>query len=69
MKTISKKEFTFIQVGYGKYQVVYTSPVTQKKWSRIINDSLLIDATRNEDNPKKSDLKILRKLVKTGFYV
>lgn len=56
--------FDFKFVGYGHYQVTYTSPVTQKSWTKIISDMPLIDATKNSENPLKKDLNILKKICK-----
>ena len=30
-------DFSFRCVGYGRYKVVYTSPVTKKSWSKNDN--------------------------------
>ena len=61
MKTrISITDFTFRIVGYGRYKVTYTSPVTGKSWTTETNDMMLIDATKNADEPKKKDLEILK---------
>lgn len=66
MKTqIRLSDFIFKMVGYGHYKVTYTSPVTNKQWSRIITDMTLIDATKNADDyPKIKDLNHLKKIVK-----
>ena len=58
-------DFTFTFAGYGHYKVEYTSPVTGKKWNKTINDMTLIDVTKNEDNPKRKDLDILKRKIKT----
>ena len=65
MKTkISRKDFDFVFVGYGHYKVTYTSPVTYKSWTAVINDMEIIDCTKNEDSPKVKDLNTLKYLVK-----
>jgi hypothetical protein len=65
MKTkISKSDFTFIFSGYGHYQVTYQSPMTNKKWWKITDNMPLIDATKNEENPKVKDLEILKFICK-----
>jgi hypothetical protein len=51
--------------GYGHYEVTYTSPVTGKEWMKVLNDMTLIDATKNEDEPKQSDLNALKRIVKS----
>lgn len=61
---ISLSDFTFTFSGYGHYKVQYTSPVTQKKWSAVTNNIALIDLTKNEDNPKKTDLNDLKRICK-----
>ena len=67
--TISINDFTFKVKGYGHYHVMYTSPTTGKQWTMSTSDMLLIDATKNEEEPLKKDLKALRKLCKSGFAV
>lgn len=62
--SISIHDFTFEFNGYGHYKVTYVSPVTGKKWTSVVNDMTLIDATKNADNPKKVDLEMLKRLLK-----
>lgn len=57
-------DFDFQFAGYGHYKVTYTSPVTGKAWKNTITDMTLIDATKNEDQPKKKDLISLKKSLK-----
>lgn len=65
MKTkISITDFTFRITGYGHYRVTYTSPTTGKQWSTTTNNMPLIDATKNEDEPKAKDLVALKRLCK-----
>lgn len=63
-QTISKSDFQFIRSGNGRYQVTYQSPVTNKKWWKIIDNMSLIDATKNEENPKRKDLETLKFICK-----
>ena len=70
MKTMIKlTDFTFIFMGYGHYKVIYTSPKTNKIWANIVTDMTIIDATKNADNLKIKDLKVLItiKLCLKGF--
>ena len=60
--TISDFEFTFW--GYGHYKVTYTSPATGKKWATVTDDMLMIDATKNAEEPKRKDLERLKKMCK-----
>lgn len=62
---LTLRDFTFEYVSPGHYYVTYTSPLTGKKWARLVTDMELIDATKNTDNPKKKDLIILKKYVKS----
>ena len=62
--TIKKSDFTFLTSGFGQYKVTYTSPATGKKWTKIVTDMELIDATKNSDNPKIKDLNILKNRAK-----
>lgn len=63
MKT-QKSDFTFTLAGRGMYQVTYQSPITNKKWWKNIDNMSLIDATKNEDTPKRKDLDILKFICK-----
>jgi hypothetical protein len=64
MKT-QLSDFSFVFAGYGHYKVTYTSPVTGKEWMKVLNDMTLIDATKNADEPKQSDLNHLKRIVKS----
>lgn len=61
---MSKKDFQFEFAGHGHYKVTYTSPSTGKQWSSLISDMELIDLTKNEDSPTKTNLNILKRAVK-----
>ena len=64
MKTkITDFRFELIR-GYGHYKVAYTSPVTGKTWETITSDTMLIDATKNADCPKRKDLEQLKRICK-----
>lgn len=63
---ISKSDFKFTSWGYGRYDVEYTSPITGKRWHKITNDMPLIDATKNEPDPKVKDLNQLKALCKSN---
>ena len=63
--TISKHDFYFRQTGYGQWIVTYTSPNTSKEWRAYTTDSILIDATKNTDEPKIKDLNHLKKYCKS----
>ena len=62
----SINNFQFKRVGYGHYKVTYTSPKTYKQWCIVTTDMQLIDATKNEDEPKQKDLKTLKYFCKRG---
>ena len=65
MKTkISINNFSFLKTASGRYSVTYTSPVSGKSWTNSTNDMPLIDATKNEEKPKISDLNALKKICK-----
>lgn len=64
MKKISIYDFDFEKVGYGRYKVTYTSPVTGKSWTTTIDDMTIIDATKWSDSPKVKDLELLKYLCK-----
>ncbi len=66
MKTqpTTKSDFQFLFSGHGHYKVIYTSPVTGKKWTKVTNDMPLIDSTKNEDAPKRKDLEMLKFICK-----
>lgn len=61
---IEKSDFTFLFAGYGHYKVTYQSPKTGKKWTKTINDMSLIDATKNEEFPKRKYLEALKIAIK-----
>jgi hypothetical protein len=61
MKTkISKSDFTFTMVGYGRYSVTYQSPITGKKWTTQTTSPDFIDEVKNRDYPTKRLLESLR---------
>ena len=60
MKKISIYDFDFEKVGYGRYKVTHTSPVTGKSWTTTIDDMTIIDATKESDSPKVKDLELLK---------
>ena len=66
MKTqkTTKSDFQFLFSGHGHYKVIYTSPATGKKWTKATNDMPLIDSTKNEENPKRKDLEMLKFICK-----
>ena len=64
MKKISISDFGFRLAGYGRYKVAYTSPVTGRQWSTVIEDMTIIDATKNNDGPLRKDLEWLKYLCK-----
>lgn len=57
-------DFSFEMRGYGQYLVTYTSPTTGKKWSTLVTDMEIIDATKNADEPKRCDLEQLKRVCK-----
>ena len=57
-------DFRFELVAYGRYRVIYQSPVTGAKWIGYVADMSMIDATKNADNPKQKDLDMLKWLCK-----
>ena len=64
MSSISIHDFKFIFSGYGHYKVTYTSPKTNKTWSKTISDMTLIDRTKNSDEPLIKDLNELKAKIK-----
>ena len=64
-RVIKKTDFSFKFVGYGHYMVTYTSPVTFKKWSAVLNDMPLIDAVKYEEEPLRKHLEALKRMIKT----
>ena len=61
---ISRLDFTFCPLPYGHYSVIYTTPKTRKNYYKVISNMRLIDATKNEESPKKCDLIELRRTIK-----
>lgn len=67
MKTsITITDFNFQFNGYGHYKVNYTSPITGKTFTAIINDMTIIDDTKNSDSPTKKSLNSLKQIVKNN---
>lgn len=60
-------DFDFELVGYGRYNVTYTSPTTGKRWNKSITDMEVIDATKNAECPKRCDLDLLKRMVKSEY--
>lgn len=56
--------FRFVPTSYGQWRVSYKTLKRTKVWTRIISDSMLIDATRGAEKPKLKDLVRLKNLVK-----
>ena len=63
-RSIEIYDFKFEFAGHGHYRVTYTSPATGKSWSTVTNNMPLIDDTKNEENPKKKDLEMLKWICK-----
>ena len=63
-RKVEKSDFEWKFIGYGKYLVTYTSPLTNRCWSEVVTDMPLIDATKNEEYPKRKDLEILKRMCK-----
>jgi hypothetical protein len=61
---IKRSDFRFMPSGYGHYKVTYTSPVTFKEFTTVTNNMPLIDATKNNDSPKRKDLERLKFICK-----
>lgn len=61
---ISIYDFFFNFIGHGHYNVTYTSPITNKKFTATTNNMPLIDATKNTAYPKIKDLNMLKYLCK-----
>ena len=53
MRKITKTDFSVRLRCRGQWTLTYTSPFNGKKWTRITNDSELID-NLNDDNVKMS---------------
>ena len=61
---LSIHHFVFFPHGYGHYMVSYQSPKTGKVWVKIINNTQLIDKTKNSESPTQKDMSELRRLCK-----
>jgi len=58
------QNFNFKKIGYGHYQVTYTSPKTNKQYIGTIDNMNLIDSVINTDNPTQKNLNLLKKYIK-----
>ena len=66
MKDLSQFSFSF--TGYGHYKVTYTTK-RGDYYKATITDMETIDNTKNSDNPKQKDIKIVRDMIKrTGTH-
>ena len=61
---ISLSHFDFQFAGHGHFKVTYTSPVTGKSWTKVIDDMTTIDETKNAESPTKKSLNHLKSIVK-----
>lgn len=64
MKANDLSQFSFRPTGSGQYRVVYFTISRGDYWVAYINDMTLIDATKNAEWAKVSDIKALRDAVK-----
>lgn len=62
--SIKITDFNFRFTRHGHYEVTYTSPVTNTKFTTITNDMPLIDATKNAYEPRIKDLNSLKRICK-----
>lgn len=63
MKSNDLSRFKFERNGSGCYRVIYTTPVRGDYYVAEINDMWLIDATKNAEYAKLSDILRLRAVV------
>lgn len=68
MKT-EKTDFKFKFAGYGHYLVTYTSPITQKQWSAVLNNMPLVNSVLHKEEPKRKDLESLKKTIKRAAHL
>ena len=61
--TINKFDFDFNQIGYGLYQVTFTSS-KGKKYTAKVDNMEIIDRVKNTDCPLKKDLNTLKSICK-----
>lgn len=61
---LSIYDFQFMPSGSGHYKVTYKSPITGKSWTATTNNMMLIDATKNANDPKRCDLEDLKRMCK-----
>lgn len=60
-------EFKIQFISYGHYRVIYTSPKTGREWSRVTDNTPLIDAVKGVEDPRQKDMEMLKKLCKRGY--
>jgi hypothetical protein len=65
--SIQLTNFRFTFAGFGHYKVSYQSPKTGKIWSKTITNMMLIDHTKNAEEPTKKALNDLKRQVKSKF--
>lgn len=64
MKANDLSQFTFTFAGAGHYYVTYTTECRHDYWKALITDMEIIDATKNAEWVKSSDIRHLRDVVK-----
>ena len=66
---LTKAEFTFTPVPFGRYKVVYTSAISGIRWENVTDNVTLVNAVRNADSPNQGDLSRLRTVCKSGWTI
>lgn len=61
---INITDFSFKFLSAGHYKVEYQSPATGRRWSALVRDMPIIDATKNSYSPKQKDLETLKYICK-----
>ena len=62
MKANDLSKFTFKFLSWGRYRVIYSTE-RGDYYKALVTDMTLIDATKNADYAKLSDIKELRSMV------
>lgn len=57
---VEKSDFEFRFMNYGLYWVVYQYPKSKRRIGARVNDMVLLDLTKNCENPRQKDLQALK---------
>lgn len=67
--SLTKSSFDFRPLSNGRYKVTYTTPLRHTTYTAIVEDTMLIDDTKNTPEPTLRALQRLRRFVIANSYI